>query len=88
MFSRMMRIHTKALSLSCGIVMGVLLFLKTVAGVFFNYAPQCLELISQALPGYSVSLVGAVIGLLYGFLIGGSISGLIGIIYNRFFVRM
>jgi hypothetical protein len=84
----MMRIHTKALALSCGIVFGLLVFVKTLAGLFFNYAPQCLELCQQAFPGFTVSFVGAVIGLLYGFLAGGIVGGVIGFIYNRIFVRM
>jgi len=84
----MMRIHTKALALSCGMVVGLSICLKTLAGFFFGYAPQCLELVQGAYPGYSVSVVGSVIGLLYGFITGGIFGGLIGVIYNRIFVRM
>jgi hypothetical protein len=84
----MMRIHTKALALSCGIVFGLIICVKTLAGFFFGYAPGCLELFSGAFPGYSVSIVGSVIGLLYGFISGGIIGGLVGFFYNRLFVRL
>ena len=86
--SDMMRIHSKALALSCGIVFGGVILIKTLAGFFFGYGLQCLEIIETLYPGYDISAVGSVIGFLYGFLTGGIIGGFIGVIYNRIFVRL
>ena len=84
----MMRIHTKALALSSGIVCGVIVCLKTLAGLYLGYGMECLTVFESIYPGYSISVVGSVIGLVYGFLNGALVIGLISLIYNRIFVRM
>ncbi len=84
----MMRIHTKALALSCGIVLGALIFCVTLAGMFFGYGSECLALLQSIYPGYSVSLIGSIIGLLYGFLTGAVIASFVGTLYNKLFVRI
>jgi len=84
----MMRIHTKALALSCGIVFGVIVLVKTLLGLFLGYGAGCLTLIESVYPGYSVSVVGSIIGLIYGFLNGAIVGGLIGWVYNKIFVRI
>ncbi len=48
---------------------------------------QHLGLLSNYLPGYSVSWIGAVIGLLYGFLIGAVIGAAIAWTYNMITTR-
>ena len=84
----MMRIHTKALALSSGIVCGVIVCVKTLAGLYFGYGMECLRIFESIYPGYSISVVGSIIGLIYGFLNGALVIGLISWIYNRIFVRM
>jgi len=84
----MMRLHTKALALSAGIVVGGSVFIITLAGVFFGYGEVFLQLLESIYPGYSISLVGSAIGLVYGFLDGALCAGLIGYVYNKTFVRM
>lgn len=83
-----MRIHTKALALSCGLIMGALLTLATLSGMLFGCMPTITNTLKELYPGYSLSLIGSIIIFLYGFLTGGSIGAMIGIIYNRLFVRM
>jgi len=84
----MMRIHTKALALSSGIVFGIIVCLKTLAGLYFGYGMECLTIFESIYPGYSISVVGSIIGLVYGFLNGAIVVGLISWLYNRIFVRM
>jgi len=83
-----MRIHTKALAISSGIVFGLIVCLKTLAGMYLGYGMECLKIFQSIYPGYSISVVGSIIGLVYGFLSGAIVVGLIGWIYNRIFVRM
>jgi hypothetical protein len=44
---------------------------------------QHLGLLSNFLPGYSVSYLGGVIGFVYGFVIGYATGRLVGGVYNR-----
>ena len=84
----MMRIHTKALAISCGIVCGGLICIKTLLGYFFGYGMEYLIILSSIYPGYSVSVVGSIIGLIYGFLNGAIVAGLVSWLYNKIFVRI
>jgi hypothetical protein len=84
----MMRIHTKALALSSGVVCGGAVFIMTLLGTFFDYGLDFLVVLRSVYPGYSISIIGSIIGLLYGFLDGVIWFGLIGWFYNRIFVRL
>lgn len=61
-----------ALGLSLGMVSGALLFLATLVLVLKGGVAvgPTLGLLSQYLPGYSVTAAGSVVGLVYGFLTG------------------
>lgn len=63
-----MKWNTKRIAITGGIIWAVLLFLTTLAGVYFGYATAFLNIIAAIYPGYSVSLMGSVVGLVYGFL--------------------
>ncbi|MBU1862403.1 MAG: hypothetical protein KKH94_01920 [Candidatus Omnitrophica bacterium] len=84
----MMRIHTKAFALSCGIALGIVICIKTLVCVFFGFGSDGLTMMASNCPGYSLSIVGSVIGLIYGFLKGAIIGGLIALIYNKLFVKL
>lgn len=62
-----MKIDTKRIAMTGGIIWAVALFLTTLAGVFFGYARVFLEVVASIYPGFSISIAGSIIGLIYGF---------------------
>ena len=71
-----MKLNIKAFALTCGIVWGLGLFLLTWWLIAFGGSSGGSTLIGKLYPGYSVSPIGSVIGLVYAFfdaLIGGAI---------------
>ena len=79
-----MKINTKALALSLGILGGFAVFLLTIWFLIMGYSGNLLGKLGSVYLGYSVSWFGAIIGFAYGFfdgLIGGA---LIGYFYNKF----
>ncbi len=79
-----MKINTKALALSFGIVWAVGIFLLTWWFIIFDGATGEVTLIGKLYRGYTVSPLGSVIGLLYGFFDGAVFGLLIGWVYNYF----
>jgi len=55
-------------ALTGGIVWGSAIFLVTLANVFWGYGTDFLKVWQSIYPGFSISLGGSVIGLIYGFL--------------------
>ena len=84
----MMRIHTKAFAISCGIVCGLCLCALTICGFFLGFGEGLLKLLISLLPGFNISPLGSIIGLGYGFAIGCFLGGLKATLYNRIYVRM
>lgn len=79
-----MKFRPVALGIGLGTVWGVSLFLTTWVSYFTGYGRLFLEVLAQSIyPGYTISPVGSILGLLYGFL-DGLISGFfIAWIYNK-----
>ena len=67
-----LKLDRVAFGLSLGVVSGILLFLATLWLVMKggDIVGPNLQLLSQYLPGYSVTISGSVLGLAYGFLVG------------------
>lgn len=63
-----MKSKTQRAAVTGGLLWAILLFLTTLAGVYFNYATNFLNVIVSIYPGYSISLTGSIVGLVYGFL--------------------
>ena len=82
-----MRLDTKALGLTFGILWGgAILFVGIANLIWPDYGRACLELVASVYPGYDAtsSFAQVIIGTLYG-LVDGAIGGLImGWIYNFF----
>jgi len=79
-----MKINTKALAISIGLVWGLAVFFLTVWFLVMGYNGNLLAKLDAVYLGYSVTWLGAFIGLIYGFvdgLIGGT---LLGYFYNKF----
>ena len=79
-----MKINIKALALSIGIVWGLAVFLLTVWFLIMCYQGNQLSLLGGIYLGYSVSWIGAFVGLIYGFIDGLIFGALIGFFYNKF----
>jgi hypothetical protein len=78
-----MKLKPFALGIALGLVWGVALFITTWLSIYTGYGKSFLEAIPLSLyPGYCISPLGSLLGLVYGFL-DGLISGTItGWIYN------
>jgi predicted metal-binding membrane protein len=64
-------LHRSAMGTAAGIVLGTIIFLATLASMGRDpYSFEHLGLLSQFFLGYSVSLRGALIGLIWGFVTG------------------
>ena len=62
-------LNTKAFALSAGIIWGLTIFLTTLLSVATGgYGKVILESYGNLHPGYSISIVGASIGLAYAFI--------------------
>ena len=79
-----MKINTKALAISIGIVWGLAVFLLTVWFLVMGYNGGLLAKLGSVYIGYSVSWLGAFIGLIYGFVDGLIGGALLGYLYNKF----
>ncbi len=79
-----MRLKPLALGISLGLVWGGSLFVTTWLSYYTGYGRLFLEVLAQSIyPGYTISPLGSLLGLFYGFLDGLVSAALIGWIYNR-----
>lgn len=60
-------INALKLGVSGGIVWGSCIALCTILAIFTGYSAEFLHLMTTVYPGYSISWVGVIIGLGYGF---------------------
>lgn len=79
-----MRLNLKALALSCGILWALCLFLVTLISLVTGYADALLEVVASIYPGYSVSALGLILGLIYAFVDGAIAALIFGWVYNLF----
>jgi len=82
---RLVRLNAVVQGVAVGAVAGVGVFLATAWLVVKGGKPlgPHLALLGQYFLGYSVSWLGSIIGLLWGFALGFTIGGGISMIYNR-----
>ena len=81
-----MKLNAKALGLSLGIIWGAAILLVTFASLLTagSYGVKFLYGIASIYPGYSISYIGALIGLAYGFVDAFIAGWLVAVIYNFF----
>jgi hypothetical protein len=81
-----LRLSARASGLGIGVLCGGGLFLATFVLALRGgaWTGEHLGLLSQFFPGYSVSLTGAFLGLIYGLVVGGAAGYLLARVYNRF----
>ena len=81
------RLDIMAIAVSVGCLFAILLWAATAALLLkgaeagAHIGPH-LALIANYFPGYSVTWVGSFVGLVYGFLLGVGVGGLVGVFWN------
>lgn len=80
----MLKLNSKAWGVATGLLAGLTIFLATIVLVLKGgeNVGQHLGLLSVYLPGYSVTVFGALLGFVYLFVIGYALGSLIGYVYN------
>ncbi|UCD04590.1 MAG: bacteriophage holin [Candidatus Woesearchaeota archaeon] len=63
-----MKINPKIFGLTGGIMWGICMFVMTLAAVATGYSEGILNIMATIYPGYSISIAGAFIGLIFGFI--------------------
>lgn len=77
-----MRINAAKLGLSAGILWGICLFLMTFISMYSGYGMFWLSQWMDLYPGYTLSVTGAFLGAVYGFVDGFICLFLLGWLYN------
>jgi len=82
-------VHEQGWGLAVGLVLGLGLLIATNVLVFRGgeeVGPH-LSLLSIYLPGYSVTILGSLIGFVYAFVIGYGAGRVVATIYNRLTIK-
>ena len=82
-------LNARAWGIAFGLVLGGVLLLATLFLVVKSgpNPGQHLRLLSVFFPGYSVTVVGALVGFVYAFVLGYALGRVIGLVYNRIAFR-
>jgi hypothetical protein len=78
-----MKLNVKALALTSGILWGLTIFLATLWLIVFGYSGQFIRVLDHFYIGYSFSVAGAFIGLVWGFVDGLICGAIFGWLYNK-----
>ncbi len=80
-----LRLNARAWGIALGLLLGGGLFLATIVLVIKGGPDvgQHLSLLSVFFPGYSVTVLGSLIGFVYAFVLGYALGRLSGAAYNR-----
>lgn len=60
--------HVQKVALAGGIIWSLTIFLTTLASVYWGYGTDFLKVWQSVYPGFTISLGGSLVGLVYGFL--------------------
>jgi hypothetical protein len=77
-----MKLNVKSLSITCGLVWGVALFLLTWWIIIFDGATGEATFIGRVYRGYSISPTGSLIGLVWAFVDGLIFGAIFAWLYN------
>ncbi len=80
----MAKVDVKALGLTLGIVWGAAMFLLGLMVMFFNWGVAWVGLMSSLYIGYRATLLGSIIGGIWGFVDAGIAGVIIAWLYNKF----
>jgi len=76
------QLNTNKFGLAGGILWGAIMFVCTILALGIGYSSEFLGLFSSIYPGYTVSGIGVITGLIYGFIDGFVGCWLFAKIYN------
>ncbi|MEK9656846.1 MAG: hypothetical protein VW378_00520 [bacterium] len=79
-----MKLNPMSLGMAGGVLYGVFIFIITLLGVISGYGLAYINILAGLFPVYSVSFVGAILGLVYGFILGFVLFYFLGYLYNHF----
>lgn len=65
-----MKLSVKAFGLTCGIILGLFMFLVTAVFILADLSGQTLVKLHNIFIGYDITWLGAIIGLAWGFVVG------------------
>ena len=78
-----MKLRVRAFGLATGVVAGLFVFFVTLVSIWFGRG-ETIDALVVPFPGFSRSIGGAIVGLIWGF-VDGFIGGvLLAWLYNRF----
>jgi hypothetical protein len=78
-----MRIHAAKFGLAFGVVYAIVFFLYGIVAAVFDWGGALAEIIGSIYVGFGPSLVGALIGAVWGFAVGFVFFALGAWLYNR-----
>ncbi len=78
-----MKLSIKSFALASGILLAVIVFLSTIF-IMLKGGGEHLILLDKFFFGYSISFLGAIIGLIYAFIYGAILGALFAWIHNWF----
>ena len=79
-----MKLNPRALAITAGIFWGVVVMLATWWVMLFDTGGQTIRLLQNFYIGYSVSIVGSLLGLVWGFVDGLICGYIFASLYNLF----
>jgi len=77
-------LNPKSLGLAGGIIWGFSLLLMTWLSIWTDYGSLFLSIVNDVYPGYSISFLGSLVGLFWGFLDAFLFFYFLGWLYNFF----
>ena len=79
----MAKLDVKALGLTLGIVWGAALLIMGIVGMFFSYGSGFVKTLGSIYVGYQATILGSLIGAIWGFIDAGIGGVLIAWLYNK-----
>lgn len=78
-----MKLRVRAFGLATGVVAGLFVFILTLVSLWFGRG-ETIDALVVPFPGFSRSVGGAIMGLIWGFVDGFIGGALLAWLYNRF----
>ena len=78
-----MKLRVRAFGLATGVVAGLFVFFVTLVSIWFGRG-ETIDALVVPFPGFSRSIGGAIVGLIWGFVDGFIGGALLAWLYNRF----
>ena len=79
----MAKVDVKALGLALGIIWSATMLLMGLCSMVFDYCTFMVDIFSSLYIGYKATILGSVIGAIWGFIDAGIFGLLIGWLYNK-----